>query len=68
MNNNIPYKFDSLSEVHEILGLPKPFHPLISLIYMSKIKMVTSNLPNPRIFNFYKISFKANLKGKIKYG
>jgi len=68
MNNNIPYKFDSLSEVHEILGLPKPFHPLISLVDMSKIKMVTSNLPNPRIFNFYKISFKANLKGKIKYG
>ena len=29
---NIPYKFESLSDLHRVLGLPKPLHPLISLV------------------------------------
>jgi AraC family transcriptional regulator, transcriptional activator of pobA len=65
---NTPYKFDSLSDLHRVLGLPKPLHPLISLVDTTNKKIEISKLPNPRISNFYKISYKNNLQGKLKYG
>ncbi|TDN93339.1 AraC family transcriptional regulator [Salegentibacter sp. 24] len=64
----IPYKYNSLSDVHRMLGLPKPLHPLISLVNNNQNQLDTSLLPNTRISAFYKISFKKNLKGKLKYG
>ncbi len=60
---NTPYKFDSLSDLHRVLGLPKPLHPLISLVDTTNKKIEISKLPNPRISNFYKISYKNNLQG-----
>lgn len=63
-----PYKFESLSQVHSIYGLPKPVHPLISLIDTSTCKLDTTNAPDSRVSNFYKISYKHNLQGKLKYG
>jgi AraC-like DNA-binding protein len=65
---NTPYKFESLSQVHLMYGLPKPVHPLISLIDTSKFKFEANNSPSSHISNFYKISYKRNLHGKIKYG
>lgn len=65
---NIPHKFDSLSELHRVLRLPKPLHPLISLIELQNNELDSSTLPEQVIYNFYKISLKNNLTGKIKYG
>ncbi|MBL0745685.1 helix-turn-helix domain-containing protein [Chryseolinea lacunae] len=65
---NNPYKFESLSEVHRLLGLPKPLHPLISLVEIKDIAIDSSRLPHSFVYNFYKISFKKNLTGKLKYG
>src|SRR5688572_22632870 len=63
-----PQKFNSISELHRALGLPKPLHPLISLVDYANIKTEAEKLPKVMILNFYKISFKKNLHGKIKYG
>jgi AraC-like DNA-binding protein len=65
---NTPYKFESLSQVHLMYGLPKPVHPLISLIDTSKFKFEANNSPGSHTSNFYKISYKHKLHGKIKYG
>jgi AraC-like DNA-binding protein len=65
---NIPYKFESLSDLHRVLGLPKPLHPLISLVEIKGDEIDTGKLPGTFIYNFYKISFKKNLTGKLKYG
>lgn len=65
---NVPYKFSSLSEVHRLLGLPKPVHPLISLISNPDNTVEIDRLPKPHVSAFYKIAFKANLKGKLRYG
>ncbi|RZL27991.1 MAG: AraC family transcriptional regulator, partial [Pedobacter sp.] len=27
-----PHQFDSISDLHRMLGLPKPFHPLVTLV------------------------------------
>jgi len=64
-----PYKFESLSDLHRVLGLPKPLHPLISLVDNMDNKISPAHkLPNEFILNFYKISYKPNLYGKFKYG
>ena len=65
---NIPHKFESLSDLHRMLGLPKPLHPLISLVENKDNKIDSWKLPVSFIGNFYKISYKKNLTGKLKYG
>jgi len=63
-----PLLFTSISELHKALGLPKPLHPLISLVDYSDVKADTAELERGMVFNFYKISYKKNFTGKIKYG
>ena len=63
-----PQTFNSISELHKALGLPKPLHPLVSLVDYGTITKPYEELPTALILNFYKISYKQNLKGKIKYG
>lgn len=65
---NIPCKFESLSVLHRVLGLPKPLHPLISLVENKDNGIDSGKLPSSFIYNFYKISLKENLSGKLKYG
>src|SRR6478609_5677398 len=65
---NIPRKFESLSELHKVLGLAKPLHPMISLMENKGNEIDVTKLPESFIHCFYKISLKYNLTGKIKYG
>lgn len=62
------HKFESLSELHRALGLPKPLHPLISLVDNRDNTIVTNCLPSPFVLNFYKIAYRPHLQGKFKYG
>lgn len=62
------HKFESLSDLHRVLGLPKPLHPLISLVENKDNKINLTKLPGSFVHSFYKISLKNNLTGKIKYG
>jgi AraC family transcriptional regulator, transcriptional activator of pobA len=65
---DIAQKFNSISDLHRVLGLPKPLHPLVSLVDYGNIKTEADKLPKAMILNFYKVSFKKNLQGRIKYG
>jgi AraC family transcriptional activator of pobA len=60
--------FNSISELHRALGLPKPLHPLVSLVNYADISKDTTEISKGMIFNFYKISYKKNFSGKVKYG
>ena len=63
-----PKKFESLSELHRLLGLPKPLHPMISLVENKNNKIDLSKFPGSFVHSFYKISLKTKLTGRIKYG
>jgi len=65
---NIPQKFNSISDLHRVLGLPKPLHPLVSLVDNTSIAIDKDHLPPSFLLNFYKISYKKGLHGKIRYG
>lgn len=61
-------KFDSISEIHQMLGLPGPVHPLISLMDATEGQIDLCKLPTNYVTSFYKISFITKLGGKFKYG
>ena len=63
-----PFIFNSISELHRALGLPKPLHPLVSLVDNTGIPVDKNQLPASFLLNFYKISYKKGLRGKIRYG
>ncbi|MBE9460888.1 helix-turn-helix domain-containing protein [Dyadobacter subterraneus] len=63
-----PFKFNSLSDVHRAFGLPKPLHPLISLIDNAKTAVETSKLRHSHVLTFYKIAYKSKISGKLRYG
>jgi AraC family transcriptional activator of pobA len=62
------HRFESLSGVHKVLAMPAPLHPLVSLINNADNSVDLNKLPNPHILSFYKISYKKNFHGKIRYG
>ncbi|KMQ61509.1 AraC family transcriptional regulator [Chryseobacterium angstadtii] len=66
--DNTPLKFSSISEFHDLLKLPKPLHPLISLIDITKMKVDKEMFRKSFLMNFYKISYKFSEHGKMGYG
>ncbi|GAB3768290.1 helix-turn-helix domain-containing protein [Spirosoma horti] len=63
-----PYIINSVSELHRLLALPKPEHPLVSVIDMSDIKCHFDEQIKSVIYNFYSVCIKKNFTGKLKYG
>ncbi|SEO11078.1 hypothetical protein SAMN05192574_105342 [Mucilaginibacter gossypiicola] len=61
-------KLESLSDVTRMLGLPKPMHPLITLIDNTNNHIEADKFPHSHVLKFYKISYRASLSGKLKYG
>lgn len=61
-------KLESIPEIHRMLGLPGPVHPLISLLDATNEKIDLSRLPARYIICLYKVSFITKLAGKFKYG
>jgi len=61
---NTPVIFNSISELHRAMGLPKPLHPLVCLVDYGKIKIDSDILSKSFILNFYKISYKKISGGK----
>ncbi len=66
--NNSPLKISSLSEMHDLLQLPKPLHPLVSLVDNTKMAVSRDMLGKSFMLNFYKISYKYSKVGKMGYG
>ena len=65
---NIPYIFNSISELHRVLQLPKPQHPLVSVINLAEITCFSEEELQSVVYNFYSICIKKGFEGKMKYG
>jgi AraC family transcriptional activator of pobA len=63
-----PYRIKTISEYHRAMGLPKPEHPLISVINFESIKHLPGDRPISLVFDFYSISLKRNFNAKMRYG
>jgi len=61
-------KLDSIPDIHKMLGIPGPMHPLISLIDSTVHQIDFNKLPESYVAEFYKITFITHLGGKFRYG
>lgn len=61
-------KLESIPEIHHMLGLRGPAHPLISLLDATKEQIDMGRLPASYVSFFYKISFITKLSGQFRYG
>lgn len=62
------YTFDTITEFHKISGLPKPEHPLVSLVDYSLVEYQTQEKEVSWVQNFFSIGLKRNIQGKFRYG
>ncbi len=60
-------RIKSISEIHRLLNVEKPLHPLVSVC--KHIPEMNLDITNVNIcFDFYIISLKSDIKGSIYYG
>jgi AraC-like DNA-binding protein len=67
MANQKPLRIKTISEFHQFSGLPKPEHPLISIVDYAKLRRHTSEKSTALLFDYYTISLKRGVS-KMWYG
>jgi AraC family transcriptional activator of pobA len=68
MTSMQPYRIKTVTEYHRLLGLPKPEHPLVSVIDVGAVRPPEMEGPISLVFDFYTISVKRDFNARIKYG
>lgn len=67
MPNTQPRRFKTISEFHQFRGLPKPEHPLISVINLETVTQVPG-AEMSMVKDFYSVALKRNFNARMKYG
>jgi AraC family transcriptional regulator, transcriptional activator of pobA len=68
MANTEPYRIKSISEFHRLRDLPKPEHPLISVLTMEDFTKIPNTIELNVVFDFYFIASKRMKNVTYKYG
>ena len=68
MSNESIYRNNTIAEYHQLVGLPKPQHPLISVVRFEAMQRPVAHRSQSLVNNFYAIALKRNFTGKLKYG
>ena len=69
MSNTKLLRIKTISEYHKLRGLPKPEHPLISIVLLENIShLLVDTKPINWILDFYSVSLKRASNVKYKYG
>ncbi|MCF0058796.1 AraC family transcriptional regulator [Dyadobacter sp. CY356] len=63
-----PLRIKTITEWHQLRFLPKPQHPLVSVINYADIKQLRDDEPKSIVNDFYSISLKRSFNAKMKYG
>jgi len=65
MANSKPHRINSITQIHHLMGLPKPHHPLISIVDLKGLRNDTGI--EAVVFDLYVISMKRGCDG-LHYG
>ncbi|HBO29465.1 MULTISPECIES: helix-turn-helix domain-containing protein [Flavobacteriaceae] len=68
MNKKSFKHVSSVTEVHRMLNIKSPKHPLISVINLDELNEVNEAVPGSFINDFYSVFIKKDFDGKMKYG
>lgn len=63
-----PHLLKTISEFHQFRNLPRPQHPLISVVNFDDIKRRKEGEPKNLVQQFYSIALKRMENGSVKYG
>ena len=63
-----PTVFKSISAYMRDMGLSKPLHPLVALVKYNSDQISRANAGRSFLVDFYKVSFKEDFSGQVKYG
>lgn len=64
-----PLRIKTINEFHKLNFLPQPDHPLISVVDYAKVAAAKKEVPlQPMVADYYSISVKRGLSGKMRYG
>ncbi|UZR97405.1 AraC family transcriptional regulator [Chondrinema litorale] len=58
----------SIAEVHQMLGIPKPKHPLITILYHSDVQLQAVYIGKTICMDLYMIGMKDGITGTFEYG
>jgi len=61
-------RIKSITEFHDLRQLPKPQHPLISVVNVEDVHHAPDEGPENLVLDYYSISLKRNFSGKFRYG
>ncbi|NRB51358.1 MAG: AraC family transcriptional regulator [Saprospiraceae bacterium] len=59
---------NSVSQIHQSLGLAKPKHPLVTVVQAKDIKTDAEFRDVRIIVNLYQVALKKGIKGRLRYG
>jgi AraC-like DNA-binding protein len=59
---------ETVSEMHHVFGLPKPQHPLVSIIRFKDAQIIPDYHHRPSVFGMYCITQKNDTDGSMQYG
>jgi AraC family transcriptional activator of pobA len=68
MSKTPPFHFHTITEYLRAAGLPKPLHPLITVVHMEDLDRPLAAYPFTMIYDFYSIAMKRVQGTTFKYG
>ena len=68
MANGKPYRVKTISEFHQLRDMPKPEHPLVSVVNLESLEPLHITEPQSLILDYYSISIKRGLGARFRYG
>ncbi|MES2485250.1 MAG: helix-turn-helix transcriptional regulator [Bacteroidota bacterium] len=66
MANTQPHRVRSITEYHQLRGLPGPEHPLISVLNFDDLEQLEGS-PTSLVLDYYSIALKRNFGPGLKY-
>lgn len=68
MATSPPLRFKTIAEYQQFRGMPRPEHPLVSVINLDGLPFMQADEAVSLVFDFYSISLKRVPNGRMKYG
>ena len=56
-----PYRVKTISEFHQLRGMPKPEHPLVSVVNLETLEPLHITEPQSLVLDYYSISIKYRI-------
>ncbi len=63
-----PVHIKTITDYHSLVNLPKPEHPLVSVIRFEDIRYTPKQSHDAIVNGFYSIALKKNFRAKLRYG